>query len=115
MTALGERIKELLKQKSMTQIELANKVSISKVQMVRYLNHDVQPGANTLKKIADVLNTNVDFLLSGNKDEKAQAALKNMDLLNHFKAVELMNDKDKMIVTELINAFVTRRQLQKMI
>ncbi len=112
---LGDRIKDLLKQKELSLVELCNKTKVSKAQMNRYVNHGTQPQADILNKLANVLNTSVDFLLNGKTDEKAKAALKNVELLNHFKAVEQMADKDKMIVTELISAFVTKRQLQQIV
>lgn len=75
----------------------------------------VQPPANVLLKIADVLDTSVDFLISGDKNQRVKAALKDAELINQFKAVEQMNDKDKSIIKALIDAFITKKQLQKMV
>ncbi|MDO9256264.1 MAG: hypothetical protein Q7U54_12180 [Bacteroidales bacterium] len=45
-----------------------------------------------------MLNTSVDFLINGNTSEKAQATLKDTDLLQQFKAVDLMPDEDKQVI-----------------
>jgi transcriptional regulator with XRE-family HTH domain len=115
MVALGNRIKELLKDRKMTLLELCDKTKVSKAQMNRYVNHGTQPQGDILNKIASALGTSVDFLLNGKTDEKAKAALKNNELLNQFKAVEAMPDKDRNIITELISAFIAKRQMQKLV
>jgi hypothetical protein len=61
------------------------------------------------------LDTSVDFLLNGKTDEKAKAMIKNNELLIQFKAVESMPDKDRNIISELISAFIAKRQLQQII
>jgi transcriptional regulator with XRE-family HTH domain len=115
MKTLGERIQALRKQHNLTQLDLATKVKISLTQMVRYEANKVQPPADVLKKISDVLNASIDFLVNGDKDGRFKNSLKDIELMNQFKAVEAMNDKDRAIVKELIDAFVTKRQLQKMV
>ena len=48
-----------------------------------------------IKKIAEVLNTIIDYLISGYSDEKARFTLIDAKLLQQFKAVQLMHDDDK--------------------
>ena len=112
---LGHRITELRKQKGWSQTELANKIGLSYPQMSRYEVKGTQPPADTLKKLADALGTTVDFLINGATDEKAKANLKDSDLLNQFKAVEAMPEKDKNVIKSLIDAYITKQQLKKMI
>jgi len=106
MNDLGKRIKELRKQNKLSQIELAKKINISKSQIIRYESKNVQPPANTLNKLAEVLNTTVDFLLNGNSDEKAIATLKNAELLQRFKEIENLPEREKSIIIEVINAYL---------
>jgi transcriptional regulator with XRE-family HTH domain len=115
MNKLGDRIKELLKDKQMTLVDLCEKTKVSKAQMNRYVNHGTQPQGDILNKISTALGTSVDFLLNGKTDEKAKAMIKNNELLNQFKAVESMTDKDRNIISELISAFIAKRQLQQII
>ena len=55
----------------------------------------------------------VDYIVSGDSGEKAQAMLKDTKLLSLFKAVEDMNEDDKHIITELISTFIFQRDTQK--
>ena len=68
-----------------------------------------------LNKIADTLETTTDFLINGNKDEKSKAALNDAELLQQFKEVDKMNSKDKNIIKELIDAFITKGKLKQLI
>ena len=114
MDSLGERIKQLRKQANMSQTDLANQVGISYAQVGRYETKGVQPPAEVLKKIADALNSTVDFLINGSANQKAQAVLVDSELLRQFQYVEQMNDADKKVIMTLIDAFITKRQLQQL-
>lgn len=72
MTDLSKRIQELRKENKLSQVELAGKIEVSKSQVIRYETKGVQPPADILNKLADILNTTVDFLINGTTDEKAQ-------------------------------------------
>ena len=67
-----------------------------------------------LKKIADALDTTVDFLIKGDTDEKAASTLKDAELLQQFWAVEQMDENDKSTVKKLIDAFITKRKIQQL-
>lgn len=106
MGDLGKRIQELRKQNKLSQIELANKINVSKSQMIRYENKGVQPPADILNKVADILGTSVDYLINGNSGEKAQAALKNTELLQRFKEIENMPQKEQTVLLDVISAYI---------
>lgn len=114
MSNLGDRIKDLRKQKNLSQSELADKVGISYAQIGRYETKGSQPPAETLKKIADALGVSPDFLIYGTADEKAKTKLTDADLINQFKAIENMDEEDKNVVKKLIDAFITKKQIQKL-
>lgn len=114
MSNLGDRIKDLRKQKNLSQSELADKVGISYAQIGRYETKGAQPPAETLKKIADALGVSPDFLIYGTADEKAKTKLSDADLINQFKAIENMDEEDKNVIKKLIDAFITKKQIQKL-
>ena len=66
-------------------------------------------------KLAAIFGTTVDFLVNGATEDKAKAQLKDAELLQQFKDVEQLNDKDKNIVKTLIEAFLMRKQLQQIV
>jgi len=113
MTTLGDRIKELRKQKSWSQNDLAQKAGVSYAQLSRYEIKGSQPPAEVLNKLAEALETTVDFLINGNSTEKATNTLKDAELLQQFKAVEQMNDDDRSVIKKVIGAFITQAKLRQ--
>jgi len=114
MSDLGKRVVELRKKKGLSQSDLANQVGISYAQVGRYETKGAQPPAEVLKKIADALDSTVDYLISGDTDEKAVSTLKDAELLQQFRAVEQMDEEDKVTVKKLIDAFITKRKIQQL-
>jgi transcriptional regulator with XRE-family HTH domain len=114
MNNLGNRIAQLRKQKNMSQTDLAKQAGVSYAQIGRYETKGAQPPAEVLRMIAEALDTTSDYLISGDKDEKAQAALKDIELLRQFKAVEQMNDDDRSVIKKLIDAFITKGKIKQL-
>jgi transcriptional regulator with XRE-family HTH domain len=106
MAKLGKRILELRRTKNFSQTELAKKVGISYAQIGRYETKGSQPPAEVLRKIANALDTTVDFLLNGTTDEKANATLKDAELIKQFKDVEQLQDADRSALIKVISGFV---------
>jgi DNA phosphorothioation-dependent restriction protein DptG len=106
MEELGKRIQELRKGAKFSQIELADKIGISKSQMIRYENKGVQPPADTLSKLADIFATSIDFLIHGTSNQKAKATLKNTELLNQFKQIEELPEEEQTTVLKFLGAYL---------
>ena len=106
MNDLETRIQQLRKELELSQTDLATKVGISYAQIGRYETKGSQPPAEVLKKIADTLDTTVDFLISGNSEEKAKATLKDSEVLRQFKAVDTLPDNDKTALLRVISGFI---------
>lgn len=111
---IGERIKELRLQRGLTQQTLADKVNMTYVQIGRYERGGTMPGGDALNKLADVLGTTTDYLMNGDQDASTAALLKDRELLYLFKAVEGLSAADKALVKTFLDAFVTKRQIQKL-
>ena len=52
---MENRIKEILAQRAMTSLELANEIGISRVSLSNIINNKQEASANTLKLISDCL------------------------------------------------------------
>ena len=115
MISIGKQIQELRKTNSLNQSQLADKIGVSLTQLQRYENKGVQPPADVLKKLSNVFGTSIDFLVNGDTNEKAKASLKDNDLLVQFKQVENLDDEDKSVVKRLIDAFIAKKQIQKIV
>lgn len=115
MNDLGGRIMQLRKEKGLSQTDLANQVGVSYAQIGRYETKGTQPSADILKKLADALNTTSDFLMNGNKDDKAVATLNDNELLKQFKEVDKMSPEDQDTIKKLIDAFITKAKIKQLV
>lgn len=61
--ALSETIRNLRIQNGMNQVELANKLNVSKQCVSNWENDNVLPSVTMLTKLADLFNTTTDYLL----------------------------------------------------
>lgn len=67
--AIGQRIRKIREEKSMTQKKLAEKVMVSPSSITRLESGQTMVSVFTIIKIAEVLNTSISFLLSGDEDD----------------------------------------------
>jgi len=111
---IGERIKDLRTQKKLTQTDLAKMVGLTYIQIGRYETEKSNPSSDILQKLAQVLDTTSDYLMNGASDEVISAQLADKELLNQFKAVEKLSQEDKHLIKTFIDAFLTKRQIQKL-
>ena len=59
----GEILKNLRKERSMTQAALAEKLGLDKSTVAKYESSDVTPSSEILMMLADIFNVSVDYLL----------------------------------------------------
>lgn len=111
--AVGDRIKELRNNKKLTQSALAELIGLTYIQVGRYEKGKSTPSADVLQKLAAALDTTSDFLMNGST-EQVKAQLTDRELLKQFQEVEQLAPEDKHLVKTFIDAFITKRQLQKL-
>jgi transcriptional regulator with XRE-family HTH domain len=98
----------------LSQTDLAKLVEIHCTQIGRYEKKGAQPSADILSKLANSLGVSSDFLTNGTSDDLAESSLTDKELLNQFKEVEKLNQEDKHLDKTFIDAFLTKRQIQKL-
>lgn len=112
MTGFAERLRTLRKQKDLSQTELGQRAGLHYTHIGRFERGASRPGGDTLKRLADALDVTGDYLLDGAQDEAARARFADRDLLRQFQEVEQLPDADKHVVKTLLDAFLTKKQLQ---
>ncbi|GAA4277924.1 hypothetical protein GCM10022259_26480 [Aquimarina mytili] len=60
------------------------------------------------------IRVSIDYIVNGSLEQKAQDALGDAELLSQFKEVEQMDEDDRGTVKKLIDAFITKRKVQKL-
>lgn len=114
MSNFASRLKQLRTQRSLSQTELAKKVGVHYNHIGRYERGQSKPSAETLTRLAEALGVSGDFLMEGRTDEAAKATFEDRELLMQFKEVEQLNEVDKHLVKEFLNAFLTKKRLENM-
>jgi transcriptional regulator with XRE-family HTH domain len=65
----SERLKELRESNSMTQIDLAELLNVSRQSVGGYENNTTEPPTDIVVKIADIFNVTCDYLLGRTNDK----------------------------------------------
>lgn len=74
MAKFEERLKQLRQSKGLSQMDLAKLLKISKSSVNMYERGEREPGLETLEKIADLFNVDLDYLL-GKTDHTSHALI----------------------------------------
>ncbi|MBQ9281415.1 MAG: helix-turn-helix transcriptional regulator [Treponema sp.] len=77
------RVKEKLDYQDLTQRELADKIDESYNTLQSWINRDRLPNAEQAVKVADALNTSVEFLVTGRRTQGKS---------NHSRTVKLLEE-----------------------
>ncbi|MFP1830930.1 helix-turn-helix domain-containing protein [Lonsdalea quercina] len=100
------------RQKGLSQSELGKLADLHDTHIGRFERGTSRPGGDTLKRLADALDVTGDYLLEGATDEAAKARFEDRELLRQFQEVEPLPDEDKEVIKKLLDAFLTKKQLQ---
>lgn len=108
----AQRLRELRKNKNLSQTELGQLAGLHYTHVGRFERGTSRPSGDTLKRVADALGVTSDYLLDGAATEAAKARFEDRELLKQFQEVEQLPDEDKNVVKKLLDAFLTKKQLQ---
>lgn len=110
----ANRLKTLRKSNNLSQTELAKIVGVHYNHIGRYERGSSKPSAKALNALAHALGVSADYLMEGATQEGAKADFNDRELLRLFKEIESFESEDKNVIKKLIEAFVTKKQLQKL-
>ncbi len=112
---LGEKLRELRRKKDLSQTELGKLINIHYTHIGKYENDQQIPSTDTVKKIAEVFEVSIDYLLEENPESTVKVSFQDEDLLRQFKEIENMPDSDKNVIKELINAFMIKNKIKHLV
>lgn len=113
-----ERVEQLLKEKGMTQRELALQLGVTEVTVSRWLtegDNGRNPKSTYLAQMANILGTNLDYLLGKDKQEQKQKSSGSVlgglvitagvviAAVALAKAAGLLGEKDKDEIEKILN------------
>lgn len=97
-----KRLKQLRETRNMTQIRLAIELGVSQETISGYENGKATPPADMLIKIADILDTSVDYLLERTQDKqfnkfsKSDLTEQELEVISNFRKMP-QNKKERLI------------------
>ncbi len=112
LDGFSQRLRELRKQKNISQTELGKLVDIHYTHLGRYERGLSMPTSKTLQKLADVLGVSNDYLIEGSTKDAAKANFDDRELLKRFQEIEKLSEDDKYVIKKLIDAFLAKKQLE---
>ncbi|MCP4669903.1 MAG: helix-turn-helix transcriptional regulator [Desulfobacula sp.] len=114
-SSLGEKIKQLRQEQGLSQVLLEKKSGVNSKLLSKYENGRIIPTADTLRKIAQGLETSADYLIFDNVPKDGLSQIEDLDLFEKFKEVEQMDAENKNIIKSLIEAIIIKNKVQDVI
>ena len=108
---LGEKIRSLRKAKLMSQGELAAQIGAHVTHISRLEKGRYSPSLEILKKLAETFEVTLDFLAFENMEDLEPAKLKDKTLYEKMKIIDTLEEKDRGIITGVIDAFLVKQQM----
>lgn len=98
MTGLGDRIKDLLERKGMSQRQLAESIGCTEAAVSHYIKGDRIPRSSIMTKIAKTLDTTSDYLVDGipqnvqsELDYAKRLIARNAEQMTKAEKIEIIN------------------------
>lgn len=106
--SIAARLITLRKERNLTQLEMANKVSLHVNQIRRYEACNAQPSLEALKKIALAMNITIDSLVfdDGERDPDE-------DLRLQFEALSQFSPEEKKIAKAVIESLILKHDASR--
>lgn len=92
MISFGKKIAALRKNKKLSQTELAKKLNTSVSVISRYERDEMNPSIDTAKRLANLLDTSVGYLLGETEDDQL---LKDPKMIERLKDIKSFAQKEK--------------------
>lgn len=92
MSSFGKKLAECRKVKKLSQSELARSLNTNHSIIGKYERDEVKPSIDVVKKLAEMLNTTVAYLLGETEDMNI---LKDPEMLKRLNDINKLPQKDK--------------------
>jgi transcriptional regulator with XRE-family HTH domain len=107
---IGNKIKVLRQEKRYKQAELAARVGVSRLMLGKYERNKATPSAETLQKVAQVLEVSTDYLLSDVENDETSPNFGDQTLRKYFEEIDKMSDEERGHVKFILDAVVKNKK-----
>jgi transcriptional regulator with XRE-family HTH domain len=108
---IGEKIKNLRKNKKWSQAELAGRVGVHVTHISRLETERYAPSLDLLKKLAEAFEVTTDYLLYESADNIGPLNFKDKTLYEKMKLIDTLEEADRSVISGVIDAFLTKHQM----
>ncbi len=108
---LGERIRQLRKEAGWSQAELAEKIAADAGRVNKYVAGRMAPAAESLVRLAEVLNVSIDYLLIDGVPRRPLHSAEDA-LGDRLAVVAELADEDLNLVVSFIDALVAKTRMK---
>ena len=105
--SIGSRLARLRREKGLTQVELAERLSINQSMMSDYERDVIRLHGGLIVQLTQILGVSADELL-GLKAAQGNGAIKNRRLLRQVQAMERLSKRDQQALLRTIEAFLSK-------
>ena len=109
MVSFGKKLKESRDVKGFSQSEVAKLLGTNHSIIGKYERDEVKPTVDVVKKLADVLDTTVGFLLG---EAESQNVLKDQDMLKRLNDIASFSDEERKHILFALDAMITKVKLK---
>jgi len=103
MISFGKKIAALRKGKNLSQTDLAKQLNTSVSVISRYERDEMNPSIDTAKRLAELLNTTVGYLLGETEDDQL---LKDPKMIERLKEIKGFEDQEKKQIYFTLDAVI---------
>ena len=113
--ALKDKIKELRQKKGWSQGQMAIQLKANQKQISAYERGINVPSTEMLIKMSETFNVSLDYLVFEVEGIDANIKIKDRDLLKQFEEIDNLNEKDRLLVRELLELVILKNRFQDLI
>ena len=106
------RLKTLRKKRGLSQAQVAEMMGVHFAQVSRYERGETKPNSEAMTKLAQALDTTVDFLVSGASDDFIQNAGLDKEIISRFKQIQNLSQENKKTVLSFLDAFIAKERIE---
>jgi len=108
---LGERIKQLRKEKGWLQSDLGISINSDPRQISQYENNKITPSLETVIKLAQVFQVTTDYLLNEHAP-RTTLPTQDVELLKHLDQLQNLTETDRSCLYHMIDALITKNEIR---
>jgi transcriptional regulator with XRE-family HTH domain len=111
MATFGNKLRECRSEKGLSQTELAKQIDTYHSIIGKYERDEVKPTIDVVKKLANVLDTTVGYLLGETEDREL---LKDPSMLRRLNDIAKFPEEDKSCILYTLDAMINNVKLKSM-